>query len=131
MTAKDKGGRPKIVWDDKDRNFFETLCGCMCTKLTICHYMKITDKTLDRLLKDNYGIGFSEAYKRYIAKGIVSLRQAQFKMAMTNPTMNIWLSKQFLGQKDKQEIDHNINNKYENMSDEELKVLYDRLKGVK
>jgi hypothetical protein len=39
-------------------------------------------------------------------KGKVSLRRSQWKLAQAgNPTMNIWLGKQWLGQRDKQDID--------------------------
>lgn len=37
-------------------------------------------------------------------EGLASLRRRQFKMAETNPSMAIWLGKQYLGQHDKSEL---------------------------
>ncbi|MBQ0061347.1 MAG: hypothetical protein KBT15_06205 [Bacteroidales bacterium] len=34
----------------------------------------------------------------------MSLRRSQMKMAETNPTMAIWLGKQYLGQKDNRDL---------------------------
>jgi len=44
----------------------------------------------------------------------MSLRRAQIKTALDgNPTMQIWLGKQYLGQHDKIEIDHHIESEIE------------------
>lgn len=43
---------------------------------------------------------FSEAYKKGREKGKMSLRRYQWELAKTNPTMAIFLGKQYLGQAD-------------------------------
>lgn len=43
---------------------------------------------------------FSDVFNLKRSAGKVSLRRSQFKMAETNPTMAIWLGKQYLGQRD-------------------------------
>lgn len=52
----------------------------------------------------NIKMGFSDIF--HIKRGIgkISLRRSQFRMAEVNPTMAIWLGKQYLGQTDKQEV---------------------------
>ena len=45
---QNKGGRPKKTIDFEQ---FEKLCGLQCTKLEICDYFDITDKTLDEIIK--------------------------------------------------------------------------------
>lgn len=91
-------GRPKIEWSEKEIKIFEGLCAVQCTKDEICFVMQVTDKTLDRLLKEQYGMNFSDSYKKCGAGGKVSLRRAQFRLAERNAAMAIWLGKQYLGQ---------------------------------
>ena len=55
---------------------------------------------LKRWCKRTYELTFAEAYKKYSAKGKVSLRRAQFKLAEKNASMAIFLGKQYLGQRD-------------------------------
>lgn len=99
-----KGGRPKI---DIDQKTFEGLCSIQCTKDEICNIFDINEKTLTRWCHDTYGEGFYEVYKKKSSTGKASLRRTQFEMSKTNPTMAIWLGKQFLDQRDKQEYDIN------------------------
>ena len=49
----------------------------------------------------------------------------QFKLAEKNPTMAIWLGKQYLNQRDRQEVYAEVDNKinYKELSVEELKKL--------
>ena len=62
---------------------------------------------------------FSETYKRYSQNGKISLRRYQYKQAEHNPTMAIWLGKQWLNQAEKIE---------QVTSFENLEVLADLLK---
>ena len=43
---------------------------------------------------------FAEIYGQKREAGKISLRRSQFQMAQTNPTMAIFLGKQYLGQTD-------------------------------
>lgn len=47
-----------------------------------------------------------ELYEMGKEEGRASLRRYQFDMAKKNPTMSIWLGKQYLGQQDKQAHEH-------------------------
>lgn len=105
--VKNKGGRPRIEFSEKQWKEFEQLCAFQCTKLEICEWFSITDKTLENLIKQRYnGVGFSEVFQQKRSKGLVSLRRLQFQLAQKNPAMAIFLGKNYLDQKDKQEIDH-------------------------
>lgn len=83
---------------------FEQCCAMQCTKEEICSFFDVTDKTLENWCKRTYKVGFSEVFKAKREIGKMSLRRSQMKMAETNPTMAIWLGKQYLGQRDNKDI---------------------------
>ena len=111
-----KGDTP--AQDRIDKKQFENLCGLQCTLLEICDFFDVEDDTLNSWCKKTYGTTFSEVFKVKRGKGQISLRRMQWKLAEKNPTMAIFLGKQYLGQKDKIEytddgmksINENINN---------------------
>lgn len=110
----EKNGRPRAVID---KDAFERLCKIQCTIYEICAYFDITDKTLTRWCKETYGMAFSEIFAIKRQKGLISLRRSQFKMAQNNPTVNIWLAKQYLGQTD------TVINQVENLDEITVKVV--------
>lgn len=94
-------GRPRKEIDKKQ---FEKLCGIQCTHDEICAFFEITDKTLNAWCRRTYGANFSEVFSQKRGLGKISLRRAQFEKALEgNPTMLIWLGRQYLGQVDKPE----------------------------
>ena len=107
MARKPTGepvGRPE---KDVDWNMFEQLCGIHCTTGEIASFLKIHDDTLRvRALKQYGGDDYSAIYKKFQESGKCSLRRNQFAMSKTNASMAIWLGKQYLGQKDKEEETH-------------------------
>ena len=111
-----KGDTP--AQDRIDKKQFENLCGLQCTINEVCDFFDVEDDTLNSWCKKTYGTTFSEVFKRKRGKGQISLRRMQWKLAEKNPTMAIFLGKQYLGQKDKIEysddgmksINENINN---------------------
>lgn len=87
-----------------DKKQFEALCGMWATQSEICSFFNTTDKTLSKWCIREYGLTYSEVYKKYAEVGNVSLRRAQLKKALEgNTTMLIWLGKQYLNQTDKVE----------------------------
>lgn len=62
--------------------------------------MDVSEKTLDRLIKEKYKLTFEETQTHFRAYGKASLLRSQFKLAERNPSMAIWLGKQYLGQQD-------------------------------
>ena len=104
--AEQKMGRPTKEFD---KETFESLCEIQCTQSEICNVLRTTDKTLSRWCEDTYHMSYSEAYKRFSEDGKKSLRRLQFESARKgNVTMQIWLGKQYLGQRDKTEVTENV-----------------------
>lgn len=95
-----KGGRPKKEISQKQ---FEALCQIQCTQKEICNILDVTDKTLTKWCKETYNLSFSDTFALKRDSGKASLRRNQWRMSETNPTMAIWLGKQYLGQRDKME----------------------------
>ena len=99
---KDKGGRPETIIE---QSMFEALCKIQCIKNEICAVLNCDEKTLTKWCKKTYGEGFSDTYKKKSQSGHASLRRNQWKAAEGgNTTMLIWLGKQYLGQKDSQDL---------------------------
>jgi hypothetical protein len=98
-------GRPKanIDWVKVD-NFLRA----QCDGVGIAGIIGIHPNTLYLAVEKKYNIGFSEYSAKKKAEGRELLRANQFKMAMEGDrTMNIWLGKQYLGQRDKSEVEQN------------------------
>lgn len=98
-----KGDTP--AQDRINKDMFENFCGYMCTEEEIAGLFKVDVDTLNTWCKRTYECTFSEIYKSLSARGKMSLRRAMFRKAIEdeNPTVQIWLSKQYLGMKDKVE----------------------------
>jgi len=104
---KKKMGRPlkPIKWDQ-----VETLCKIQCTQEEICAVIGVSDETLNNRCKKEQGVTFLEFFKQKRNGGKSSLRRRQWNMSENNPTMAIWLGKQYLGQSDKNEQNNNNKN---------------------
>lgn len=90
------GGRPKKIID---YDSVERLAAIMCTQDEIANYLDISVRTL---LRDEQ---FCQVYKKGLDKGRMSIRRQQYKSAESgNVTMQIWLGKQYLNQRDRSEI---------------------------
>lgn len=95
MSGKSKGGRPKKEIDYKA---VDKLASMMCTQEEIASYLGVSTRTLQRDEE------FNKVYKEGLDKGRMSIRRRQFLSAEGgNVTMQIWLGKQYLGQRDKVE----------------------------
>ena len=98
-----KMGRPQINIDQSD---FEKLCVMQCTKNDIANWFECSEDTIERWCKRTYGETFAVVFAQKREKGKVSLRRMQWKSAEAgNVTMQIFLGKQYLGQKDQQGIE--------------------------
>lgn len=82
---------------------FESLCNLQCTLDEIAGFFKCSSDTIERWCKRTYNESFADTFKKYSVNGKISLRRYQYKMAEKNPSMAIWLGKQWLGQTDKVE----------------------------
>lgn len=120
-----KVGRPKLEIDFKK---VEELAEVQCTQEEIACALGISVDTLQRN-KEFCGI-----YEKKKAGGRQRLRQAQWDLAMKgNPTMQIWLGKQYLDQKDSHEVtsqvDMTIHEKIKSMTDEEIDQAIRKIYG--
>ena len=98
-TEKNNGGRPRKPIDYEQ---VERLAEIMCTQEEIATLFDVHVSTLVKYPE------FHEAYKRGLETGRKSLRRMQYDSAQKgNVTMQIWLGKQYLGQKDRSEVQTN------------------------
>jgi hypothetical protein len=107
MKEEKKKGRPlaDIDWDKVD-----SMCKIQCTGDEVASVLNLSYDTLQRACKREKGMSFADYLPQKALAGKASLRRTQWKTATGgNPTMQIWLGKNMLGQTDKQEIDHNVN----------------------
>ena len=100
QPAKNKGGRPRKIINQKQ---FEELCHIQCTQEEILAVLDVDDKTLTKWCNETYNKSFSEVFREKREGGRTSLRRAQWKLATEgmNPSMQIFLGKNMLGQRDK------------------------------
>lgn len=98
--------RQKI--DKLNKEQFETLCAIQCTEEEILAVLNVSDKTLNKWCKENYdGKNFSEINREKRQLGKTSLRRMQWKTAEKgNVTMQIWLGKNLLDQRENVEVDN-------------------------
>ena len=98
-----KLGRPKIKieWDQAEK-----LCAIHCTGEEIAFILNVDYDTIASACKREHNVLFSDWIKQKAAQGKASLRRKQYTTAMSgNPTMLVWLGKNWLGQTDKSEED--------------------------
>ncbi len=92
-------GRPLIPinWQE-----FDKLCNIHCTLVEISEWFDCSEDTIERAVKREKGMTFAEYFKRKSGRGKISLRRKMFETALSgNVTMQIWLSKNTLGYRDK------------------------------
>lgn len=105
---KGEGGRPPI---EIDWAAVDDMAFIQCTQKEICSVLKISQTALLDNCKRIHGMTSQEYIQEKGEGGKESLRRCQYKTALKgNVTMLIWLGKQWLGQKDKQEISSGDNN---------------------
>ena len=114
--------RPRI---EIDKSQFEKLCSIQCTLDEIAGFFQCSEDTVERWCKREYSKGFAEIYAQKRGLGKISLRRSQFRMAETNPSMAIWLGKQYLGQRDQQEVAVSAVN-----IDDTIKAMNEYFKGT-
>lgn len=97
-------GRRPIEFGEKEWDQISKLCALHCTGEEIAGIMGCSLDTLETKILDAHGVRFSEFFREKAASGKMSLRRKQYEAAMGgNPTLLIWLGKQWLKQTDKME----------------------------
>jgi hypothetical protein len=120
--VKSNAGRPSI---DIDFEELEKLCGLQCTIEELASWFNCSIDTIENKVKMQYGVNFSEFFKRFKNKGKVSLRRKQMQVAMSGDTkLLIHLGRHHLDQVDRQKIESDNTTKVVELSYEEyLKTL--------
>lgn len=103
------GGRPKFFTDEKI-DLLKSLLKIQATVSECASVLGCSEKTIERYAAEACpGEGFVGLLKKYGGEGLISLRRAQWHMALNknkaSATMLIWLGKQHLGQSDKTHVD--------------------------
>jgi len=108
-----KRGRPPINFDKKQ---FIDLVALGCKQEEICWWFRDeTGKvanidTLSRWCKREFGVNFQEYSKQNSLMALkIQLRRNQFELSKHSVPMAIWLGKQYLGQRETQEVAVAIN----------------------
>lgn len=98
-------GRPTIEFSETNWTDFRKLCKIFATKEEIADFFDVSEDTIDRRVKEKFGITFREIWDKYSQGGKLSLRRQQFINATVNnnTVMQIFLGKQYLGQSDRSE----------------------------
>lgn len=98
-----KGGRPRF---NVDWETVEKLCALQCTGEEISAFLGCSYDTLEKAVKREQGISFTDYYTQKRTQGKVSLRRRQYQAAMEgNATMLVWLGKNWLEQTDQIKVE--------------------------
>lgn len=117
MTARRKTGRPRLEFDLRQ---VEQLGAIMCTDEEIAGVLGCNVDTIRERKKEPE---FSGALEKGRATGKASLRRIQWNTAKGgNATMQIWLGKQWLGQRDRQDVESLVVN-VDNLTEDQLAKL--------
>lgn len=99
-------GRPKV---DIDWRKVDRYLQAQCDGAGIAGLLGIHPDTLYKACERDNKVGFTAYSAQKRSEGKELLKAKQFETAMSgNVSMQIWLGKQYLGQRDKSETDHNI-----------------------
>ena len=103
------------------KKLFEELCAIQCTQEEIAAVLGVSRDTLMRWCLNTYDTNFATIFDEKRMKGKASLRRSQFILAKSNPSLSIWLGKQYLGQRDNMDV---------RVSDEEDDDITKAIKGT-
>jgi hypothetical protein len=96
--------RPKTIID---WNKVDKYLQAQCDGVGIAGLLGIHPNTLYKACDETYKISFSVYSEQKKSEGKELLRAKQFQTAMEGEkTLQIWLGKQYLGQRDKHDIEH-------------------------
>jgi hypothetical protein len=112
-----KPGRPR---KEIDLTEAEKLCALQCTAQEIADWFHVSVDTLDKRIREQRGVGFSDFFATHRTNGKIALRRMMFKLAQQNATMCIFLAKNHLGMVDKLETD--VTTKGESINAPEITV---------
>lgn len=119
-TIAKSGGRPTKHLEDMVFDGWEQLDALIiwASEVYCAEQLKISIDTLATKIKEKSGLSFSD-YKHKKKEVLrINLLKKQYEVAIAgNVSMLIWLGKQELGQKDKQEVESTITARSESIED--------------
>jgi len=140
-TPKKPVGRPPEEFDLEQVELFGRF---KATYDTMSSWFGVSTRTIERLMSPENleETEFCRSYKKGMADLQLKLSEAQIRNALVenNATLQVWLGKQYLNQKDKQEIDSNIKStntevseypELKSLSEEELKNFHELAKKAR
>jgi hypothetical protein len=117
-----KAGRP---FKDIDWDIVDNLLIAQCTAKEIAGHFDMHEDTFYYRVKEKHSMNYTEYAASKQSKGKGLLRTSQFKKAMSgNPQLLVWLGKQYLQQKDGNEVSIPI----EEIN--RMQAFFDMLKGA-
>lgn len=120
---KRKVGRPEVEIDVKALN---KLLEMQATLAECAAFLDVSEDSLERFCKKHYDMTFLQYRDIKRQAGFISLRRKQWQLAEKNATMAIFLGKQYLGQRDVQEVKATVGAEIpqlQEMTTEELKEI--------
>ena len=117
VKKKHPGGRP-LYPPVIDWKSIEAMCQIQCTQEEIASVVGCDLDTLQNRCKKEKNCSFSDFHKLKREGGKASLRRTQWQMAKTNPSLAIFLGKNYLKQTDKQEME--FSGSLTDLTDEQL-----------
>lgn len=110
-----KMGRPRKAID---QTLLENYLKLYPTEEECAHLMDCSIDSLAKYIKKTYGVTFYELRDKMFTATKTAIKRAQFKKAIEgeNPTMLIWVGKQYLSQSDQIKLDVNATTTNFNLS---------------
>ena len=105
--------RTKIQYSQLDK-----LLGLQCTLKECAFYFNCSEDTIERAVRRDKNTSFAEYRELKRQAGLISLRRNQFQLSEKNPSMAIWLGKQYLNQNDTPSTDEQTLAKLDELLDE-------------
>ena len=102
FDEEETGGRPRMLLNERGAAVIKRMAEIMCTNEEIADVLGVG---VDLITNDNNNAVFQAAKREGQVKGKMSLRRKQFTLAEKNANMAIFLGKNYLDQKDKQEVE--------------------------
>lgn len=96
------GPTPKLVMDANTLRQIEAAGQIQCTLVEVAAILGSSEEPLRQFFRQ--WPEAADAYEKGKQNGKSSLRRQQFKLAMSNPAMAIFLGKNYLGQADRHEV---------------------------
>lgn len=105
FDEEETGGRPRMLLNERGTAVIKRMAEIMCTNEEIADVLGVG---VDLITNDNNNAVFQAAKREGQVRGKMSLRRKQFALAEKNANMAIFLGKNYLDQKDKQEVESTL-----------------------